>query len=40
MHSSTLFFFLGIAAGTLGAITLFSFMLLTAWAMVDFVTMS
>ncbi|GAK86561.1 hypothetical protein JCM19238_4151 [Vibrio ponticus] len=39
MHSSTLYFFLGIAAGTLGALFAFITMMLTAWMLIDFIIM-
>lgn len=40
MYSSTLFFYLGIITGMLGAILAFALMTLTAWAMVDFIILS
>ncbi|WP_267254620.1 hypothetical protein [Vibrio fluminensis] len=39
MYSSTLYFWLGIAAGTLGAMLAFITMVLTAWFMIDFIIM-
>ncbi|WP_260338187.1 hypothetical protein [Vibrio ponticus] len=39
MYSTTRYFWLGIAAGTLGALLAFITMMLAAWLMIDFLIM-
>ncbi|WP_280521838.1 hypothetical protein [Vibrio panuliri] len=39
MNYYRIYFLLGIAAGTLGAIAVFIAMMFTAWLMVDFIAM-